>query len=440
VTNTGPEAVTITSIVDDVYGDLNGRGTCAVGARLAPNGGTYSCIFTGNFFGDAGATQTDTITTVGHDDRGQTVTSKASATVTITNVPPSIQIIKTPDPTSRPEPGGTFRFTVTVTNTSFEPITTTSLVDNIYGDLNGRGSCAIGVVLAANGGSYSCAFDGDFHGKAGDRQTDTVTVVAVDNENSSVTAKASATVTLTPVNVPPVVPPPVVPVVQPIVPVTVAPVQQVLVRTGANALRQAKLAALFLLIGMVLVAASWKFRGGPGLTPLPVGPRGGPRRPGTGGGAGGFRFGGGSRFDGGPPPPRGPSGGGTGRPATPAVDRAEAPSPRPTPTAPAPAPAAVPPSAFLDMIARPVRSPVVPAVLPVPGPAPAPAPTPLEAPAPAPADAAVEDREVLIPTPLPARTGNGLDATAMDARNALGPAVRQEPPPAPHRGRRFGGH
>ncbi|HEX3623159.1 MAG TPA: hypothetical protein VHT97_12665 [Acidimicrobiales bacterium] len=438
VTNTGPEAVTITSIVDDVYGDLNGRGTCAVGARLAPNGGTYSCIFTGNFFGDAGATQTDTITTVGHDDRGQTVTSKASATVTITNVPPSIQIIKTPDPTSRPEPGGTFRFTVTVTNTSFEPITTTSLVDNIYGDLNGRGSCAIGVVLAANGGSYSCAFDGDFHGKAGDRQTDTVTVVAVDNENSSVTAKASATVTLTPVNVPPVVPPPVVPVVQPIVPVTVAPVQQVLVRTGANALRQAKLAALFLLIGMVLVAASWKFRGGPGLTPLPVGPRGGPRRPGTGGGAGGFRFGGGSRFDGGPPPPRGPSGGGTGRPATPAVDRAEAPSPRPTPTAPAPAP--VPPSAFLDMIARPVRSPVVPAVLPVPGPAPASAPAPLEASAPAPADAAVEDREVLIPTPLPARTGNGLDATAMDARNALGPAVRQEPPPAPHRGRRFGGH
>ena len=102
VTNNGPEAVTVTSIVDDVYGDLNGKGTCAVGARLAPNGGTYSCIFTGSFFGNAAATQTDAITTTGRDDRGQTVVSKSSATVTITNVPPSIQITKTPDPTSRP--------------------------------------------------------------------------------------------------------------------------------------------------------------------------------------------------------------------------------------------------------------------------------------------------------------------------------------------------
>jgi hypothetical protein len=356
VTNTGPEAVTITSIVDNVYGDLNGRGTCAVGARLAPNGGTYSCTFTGSFFGNAGAAQTDTITTTGRNDRGQEVVSKASATVTITNVPPSIQIIKTPDPTSRPEPGGTFRFTVTVTNTSFEPITTTSLVDNIYGDLNGRGSCAIGVVLAANGGSYSCAFDGDFFGKAGDRQTDTVTVVAVDNDNSTVTAKASATVTITPLPpappVPPVVVPPVVqPIVQPIVPVTVAPVQpvqQVLVRTGANAMRQIRLAGFFLLAGMLLVVASWRFRGGGGLAFAPSGPRPGPR-PGPGPG------GGGSRFDGGWSPPTGPGpsrGGGSGPAGRP-------PAPSSTGTGAERSSASIPPSAFLDVVARRPAAPPV---------------------------------------------------------------------------------
>ena len=169
---------------------------------------------------------------------------------------------------------------MTVTNTSFEPITTTSLVDNVYGDLNGRGSCATGIVLAANGGRYSCAFDGNFTGNAGDAQTDTVTVTAVDNDNSTVTAKASATVTLTPANVPPVF---VTPVIQTVVPP--APVPQVLVRTGSNALRQARLAGLFLLAGMVLVAASWRFRGGPGLSPVPSGPGprgGGPRRGPTG--------------------------------------------------------------------------------------------------------------------------------------------------------------
>ncbi|MCA1683620.1 MAG: hypothetical protein LC708_00595, partial [Actinobacteria bacterium] len=256
VTNTGPEPVTITSLVDDVYGDLNGRGTCAVGARLAPNGGTYSCSFHGNFFGNAGANQTDTITTTARDDRGQTVTSEARARVHITDIPPTIQVVKTPSPVSRPEPGGSFRFTVTVTNTSFERVTITSLVDDVYGNLNGRGSCAIGVVLAANGGTYSCAFDGDFRGRAGDAQTDTVTVVAVDDDGTTVTAQARATVTLTPVSVPPVFPPPPPPPPPPVVVPPVAP-PRVLVRTGSEVAGPARLAGLFLLAGVVMVMATW---------------------------------------------------------------------------------------------------------------------------------------------------------------------------------------
>ena len=47
------------------------------------------------------------------------------------------------------------RFDVVVTNTSIEPVTITSLTDNIYGNIAGQGNCAIGATLAANGGTYT---------------------------------------------------------------------------------------------------------------------------------------------------------------------------------------------------------------------------------------------------------------------------------------------
>jgi uncharacterized repeat protein (TIGR01451 family) len=328
VTNTGPNPVTITSLVDSIYGDLNGRGTCAVGAVLA-TGATYTCTFSGNFNGNAGAAQTDVITVTARDNQGQTVTSQSQATVTITDVRPTIVVTKTPDPISRPAPGGSFRFTVTVTNTSFEPVTVTSLFDDIYGNLNGRGSCAIGVVLAANGGSYSCAFDGEFRGQAGASQTDTVTAIVVDNDNTSVTETAKATVTLTPTGTPIVVPPPAPPVVQP--PVVIQTPPQVLVRTGSDLSGPARLAGLLLIVGMTLIAATRRFGDGPGLAMVPVGPGGGPRGPWSGGG--GPRGGGSHWFDGGARlrPPRGPSGGSSGGAAR----------PLPAPPAPLPEPASV---------------------------------------------------------------------------------------------------
>ena len=305
VVNNGPEPVRITSLVDNVYGDLNGKGSCTVGARLAV-GASYTCSFPGNFFGNAGAAQTDVITTTAVDDRGQTVTSRADAIVRITDVPPTVTVVKSADPVSRPEPGGTFRFTVTVTNTSFEPVTIRSLVDDIYGDLNGRGSCSVGIRLAARGGSYSCAFDGDFRGRSGDSQTDIVTVVAVDDDNTPATDRDRATVTLTPPGTPPVSPPPPPP---PAPPAPQAP-QRPLVRTGSDLTGPARLAGLLLLVGMTLVAATRRFgEGGPGLVPVPAGPGGGPRRP-RGPGSGPRGFGNDSWFGGAPvAPPPGPLGG-----------------------------------------------------------------------------------------------------------------------------------
>jgi hypothetical protein len=302
---------------------------------------------------------------------------------------------------------------VVVTNTSPEPITTTSLVDNIYGDLNGRGSCAIGVVLAANGGQYSCAFDGDFRGKAGDSQTDTVTVVAVNSHNISVTAKASATVTLTPVNVPPVVPPPVTIVVPPVTPAPV--IQQVLVRTGTDALRQARVATVLLLLGLILVWASWRFGFGGGLelAPVPSGPRGGPRGPRGDGGLGD-----GSWFGRSPPrPPTTPLAGLGAVPPAPTRPRPEL-EPEAEAEAVTRAPA-LPPSAFTDVIDRSSRPWTA---------------TPVAPPPPAPP-------EVLLPTEVWAPPTRGLDAAALDA--AAAEPIRTSPPGGSgshhQRNRKFGG-
>jgi hypothetical protein len=101
---------------------------------------------------------------------------------------------------SLPAPGGTFTFTVTVINSSIEPVTVTGLTDDIYGGLATRPSstcgAVIGITLAA-GASTSCSFTGVFTGAAGASQTDVVTVIVVDDEGSVATDTDDATVTIT---------------------------------------------------------------------------------------------------------------------------------------------------------------------------------------------------------------------------------------------------
>ena len=58
-----------------------------------------------------------------------------SATVTFTDVPPTVTTTKTPSAPSVSEPGGTMTFTVEVENTSVEPVTLTALSDDVFGDL-----------------------------------------------------------------------------------------------------------------------------------------------------------------------------------------------------------------------------------------------------------------------------------------------------------------
>ena len=69
------------------------------------------------------------------------------------DVAPSLTVEKTASPTSVAEPGGIVTFSVKVVNTSKESVTLATLVDDVYDDLDGKGTCATGGTLAASDGA-----------------------------------------------------------------------------------------------------------------------------------------------------------------------------------------------------------------------------------------------------------------------------------------------
>ncbi len=95
---------------------------------------------------------------------------------------------------------GPVTYTVVVTNHSLEVVTLDLLLDDKFGDLNGRGDCATGQVLAASGqsgDSYSCSFTESLSGATGDSHTNIVTATASDDEGNSDSDADDATVTFT---------------------------------------------------------------------------------------------------------------------------------------------------------------------------------------------------------------------------------------------------
>jgi hypothetical protein len=205
------DPVTISSLTDNVHGNLNGQGDCAVPQTLDGDGGTYSCSFTADVTGNSGYVETDTVTASGTDNDGNPVSDSDSAVVTVLNVPSMITLVKTVDPTSVDEPGGNVTYTFTVNNTSeVDTVTINSLVDDtiVPNDLNGQGDCAVPQTLEPNDGapggldSYTCTVANvPVAGNAGDMITNTATAMGVDDDGEDVMASDSATVDIN--NVPP---------------------------------------------------------------------------------------------------------------------------------------------------------------------------------------------------------------------------------------------
>lgn len=217
------DVLTLTSLVDDMFGNLDGKGTCDVPQSIAL-GGSYTCTFTEHVSGNAGSTHVNTVTATGSDDDHNEVSDKDDATVAFTDVPPTVDVTKDANVESINEPGGDVIFTVTVWNTSREAVTLTSLVDSVYGNLDkddvGNHSwvsslCDTGATLAATDGTkggedtYACTFVGAVKGEGPATHENEVTAVVTDDDGSTATDKDTATVTIK--DVPPPPPPPPAP-------------------------------------------------------------------------------------------------------------------------------------------------------------------------------------------------------------------------------------
>lgn len=83
VTNHSDEPVTMTSLTDDAYGDLNGSGSCDTGGTMAP-GASYTCAYVRDHWGSAGTAMTHRVTAVAQDAADRTATDSDDATVTLT--------------------------------------------------------------------------------------------------------------------------------------------------------------------------------------------------------------------------------------------------------------------------------------------------------------------------------------------------------------------
>src|SRR5262249_25275832 len=136
----------------------------------------------------------NTVSVAGHDDEGTTASAQDSDTLIVTNVDPSIKVVKD-GPTTLPE-GQTATYSFTITNTSTastDPVTITSVIDDVLGDLTKAAEDANGgnpIVLQQN---QSFTFDFTTGVLNGGTVVNTVTVSAHDDENIPTSASDTHT-------------------------------------------------------------------------------------------------------------------------------------------------------------------------------------------------------------------------------------------------------
>ena len=193
VNNSLAETVTVESLIDSIYGDLNGVGTCSVPQTIAPNA-LYRCTFSDAVIGNVGENHINIVTAEATDDEGNETSDSDEATVDFSDVIPTIEVVKNAAPSTVLTTGGLVTFTVTVINSGQETVTLTSLIDDQFGDLDGVGSCATPQTIDI-GGSYTCRFAETLAGTTGTPHVNIVEAEVTDNDGNRATDTDSATVT-----------------------------------------------------------------------------------------------------------------------------------------------------------------------------------------------------------------------------------------------------
>ncbi len=195
VSNDGTESVTLTSLTDSKFGDLNGQGDCAVPQTIAV-GGSYSCEVTRNLASGTLTDHVNTVTALAVDNDGSSDTATDDATVTFDDVLPVISVDNVASPTSVTETGEMVTFTFTVTNTGTVSARITSLINDVFGVLTGDADCEINTTLDP---LESCSFEITrlMSGVSGTTYTNIFTAHAEDTNSNDTSASDDSSVIYT---------------------------------------------------------------------------------------------------------------------------------------------------------------------------------------------------------------------------------------------------
>jgi len=190
IENTGPEDVTLTDLVDDVFGDLNGKGTISL-PQFIPVGGSYSGTFTEWLDSDMLIAHENEVLGTAYDDDGTMATDDDDALVIFSDVPPLIEVTKSASPTHVPETGGDVTFTITVENIGTEAVTLIDSVDTVFGPID---VALFDIQVIPVGGTATYSFTEFMQGEPAAPHNDVVTVTAEDNEGTDATDSDDADV------------------------------------------------------------------------------------------------------------------------------------------------------------------------------------------------------------------------------------------------------
>ena len=209
VTSLGNIRLTITSLTDNLFGDITDPANPSLDATdcVAPTdidpGNFYACTFTVTIDGsNAGDVIIDTVTAQVETPTGVNIDSAfGQASVAITDAPSSITVEKTALPTTVNEPGEDVTFTVVVTNTSpADTVTLTLIEDDADNDGTVDQTYDPGVICGDDtldpSQQTDCTFTRLVSGAPGDVITDNVIVTALDDDTMTATGNDTAVVTV----------------------------------------------------------------------------------------------------------------------------------------------------------------------------------------------------------------------------------------------------
>lgn len=184
------ESVTLTSLVDDKFGNVTtiAGSTCSTPQTIAANT-SYNCSFTQTVAGDAPTTHVNTVTGTATDQQSNSITDDGSATVTFTDVLPVITVDKSAS-ASTVRSGSSVTYTYQVSTAGTESLTNVSVVDDKCSPVGFTGGDTDGDSKLDPGETWTYTCTTTLTGDT----VNTATATAKDDEDNTATDTDTATV------------------------------------------------------------------------------------------------------------------------------------------------------------------------------------------------------------------------------------------------------